>query len=104
MNEHILKDRRPSLLRDVDKGIKIVNGEGKNICTWSTEQPKQNKNILYQHDKPNEPTKERPLSFVLFKPQFTSVSTVSKGPPFSGNRISSFFPPISIFISHLEER
>jgi hypothetical protein len=43
----------PSLLRDVDKGIKIVNGEGKNICTSSTEQPKQNKNILYQHDKPD---------------------------------------------------
>ncbi len=32
-------------------------------------------------DKPNEPTKRRPLSFVLFESPFTSVSTVSRGYP-----------------------
>ncbi len=33
------------------------------------------------HDKPNEPTKEGPLSFVLTGSPFTSVSTVSRGHP-----------------------
>jgi hypothetical protein len=36
---------------------------------------------LYRHDKPNEPTKKGPLSFVLFKSPFISVPTVSRGPP-----------------------
>jgi hypothetical protein len=45
------------------------------------EQPRQNKILLYRHGKPNEPTKEGPLSFVLFESQFTSVSTVSRGHP-----------------------
>jgi hypothetical protein len=43
------------------------------------EQQRQDKNLIYQHDKPNEPTKEGPLPFVLFEPPFTSVSTVSRG-------------------------
>jgi hypothetical protein len=34
---------------------------------------------LYRHEEPNEPTKEEPLSFVLFESPFASVSTVSKG-------------------------
>jgi hypothetical protein len=52
----------PSLLGDGDKGIKIVFGEDKNILYWAElEQPRQNKNLLYQHNKPNEPTKEGPL-------------------------------------------
>jgi hypothetical protein len=38
----------------------IVYGEEKNI-------------------KPNEPTKEGPISFVLFESPFTSASTVSRG-------------------------
>jgi hypothetical protein len=37
--------------------------------------------VLHQLDKPNELTKEGPLSFVFFEPPFTSVSTVSRGPP-----------------------
>jgi hypothetical protein len=37
--------------------------------------------VLYQHDMTNEPTKERPLSFVLLESPFTSVSTVSRGHP-----------------------
>ncbi len=40
------------------------------------EQPSQNKNLLYRHDKPSETTKEGPLSF-----SFTSISTVSRGHP-----------------------
>jgi hypothetical protein len=34
---------------------------------------------LYWYDEPNEPTKEGTLSFVIPKPQFASVSTVSRG-------------------------
>ncbi len=33
------------------------------------------------HDKTNEPTKEGPLSFVLFESPFASVSTVSRSHP-----------------------
>jgi hypothetical protein len=47
------------------------------------EQLRQNKNILYRHDKPNEPTKKGPLSFVLSESPFTSVSTFTRGPPLS---------------------
>jgi hypothetical protein len=36
---------------------------------------------LYQHNKPNNSTKEGPLSFVLFEFPFTSVSTVCRGHP-----------------------
>ncbi len=45
------------------------------------EQPRQDKNLLYQQDQPNEPTKERPLSFVLFESPFTPVPTVSRCHP-----------------------
>jgi hypothetical protein len=39
---------------------------------------------LYWHDKPNEPIRDGPLSFVLFESPFSSVSTLSQqGPPFS---------------------
>ena len=44
-------------------------------------QPMRNKNIFYRHDTPNEPTKEVPLSIVLFESPFTSVSRVSRGHP-----------------------
>jgi hypothetical protein len=54
-------DCRPSLLGDGSKGIEIVYGEEK--------------------DKPNEPSKEGTLSFVLFESPFTSVSTVIRGHP-----------------------
>jgi len=42
---------------------------------------RQNKNLLYRHDRSNEPNKEGPLSYVLFESPFTSVSTVSRGHP-----------------------
>ncbi len=62
-----------------DKKIEIVYGEEKKYFVLGRlEQPRRNKNLLYQHDKPNEPTKEGPPSFVLFETQFTSVSTVSR--------------------------
>jgi hypothetical protein len=53
---------------DGDKGIEIVCGEVKKkyFVLGRLEQPKQNKNLSYRHDKPNRPTKEGPLSFVLF--------------------------------------
>ncbi len=39
------------------------------------------KNNLYWWDEPNEPTKEVPVSCVLLKPPFASVTTVSRGHP-----------------------
>jgi hypothetical protein len=52
------------------------------LCTGPlVDQLRQNKNLLYQHNKPDKPAKEGPLSFVLFEPPFTSVPTVSWGYP-----------------------
>ncbi len=45
------------------------------------EQPRQDKNLLYWNDEPNEPIKEGPLSFVLFESPFASVSTVRRVHP-----------------------
>ncbi len=45
------------------------------------EQPRQDKSLFYRHDELNEPTNKGPLSFVLFKSPFTSVSTISRGHP-----------------------
>jgi hypothetical protein len=70
-----------SLLGDGNKRIEIVYGVEKIFCTGPTRAAKRNKNLLYLHDKSNKPTKERPLSFVLFESPFTSVSTVSRGHP-----------------------
>jgi hypothetical protein len=66
-----------------DKLIKIVFVEKKIFCTGPTGAPKAEpkKNLLYRQYKPNESTKEGPLSFVLFESPFTSVSTVSRGQP-----------------------
>ncbi len=52
-------DCMPSLLGDGDKGMEIV-------CPL--EQPRKNKNLLYRHDKPNEPTKIRYLHFSSLNP------------------------------------
>ncbi len=48
---------------------------GKEYIVLGRLEPRQDKNILYRHDKPNEPTREGPLSFVLFESPFTSVLT-----------------------------
>ncbi len=45
------------------------------------EQPRQDKNLLYWHDKPSKPSKEGPLLFVLFESPLPSVSSVSRGHP-----------------------
>jgi hypothetical protein len=67
----------PSLLEDGDKLIEIVYGERKKYFELrGPGQPRPDKNLLYQHDKPKEPTKEGPLSFLLFEFPFTSVSIV----------------------------
>jgi hypothetical protein len=66
-----------------------VYGEEKNILYWGRlEKPRQNKNLLYRHDKPSEPIKEGPLSFVLFEspsPQYQQ----SAGAPFSTILVSA---------------
>jgi hypothetical protein len=84
---HILQDRRPSTAacpacwamgtKEVKKCTSTVRK--KYFVLGRLEQPGQNKNLLYRHDEPNKPTKEGPLSFVLCKYPFTSVSTVSMG-------------------------
>ncbi len=44
------------------------------------EQPRQDKNLLYRHEEPNEPTKR--ISFIcILESLFASVSTVSRGHP-----------------------
>jgi hypothetical protein len=61
-----------SLLSGGDTEIEIVNGERKKYYVLSRlEKPRQSKNLLYQHGKPNKPAKEGPLSFVLFESPFT---------------------------------
>jgi hypothetical protein len=59
------------MLCNEDKGIEIVYGEEKYICTGPRE--RQNKNLLYRHDKPNEQTKEGSLSSFIYT--FTVVSS-----------------------------
>ena len=63
-------------------------------------QPRAEQNsIVPRHDKPNEPTKDGPLSFVLFESPFTSVSTVNRGHPslvFLVARQRYIFSPIKL--------
>jgi hypothetical protein len=61
-------------------------GEEKNTSYCSMgrlEQSRQDNNLLYRHEEPNEPTKEGLLSFVFFESPFASVSTFSRGHPLS---------------------
>ncbi len=67
----------PNLLGDRDKGIEIVYGGEIYFVLGRLEQLRQNKNLLYRYDMPNEPTKEGTLSFVLFDLSFNS----QQGPP-----------------------
>jgi hypothetical protein len=53
----------------------IVYGEEKN--TEAARQPGQDKTLLYQQDKPNESTKEGPLSLVLFEYPQPSAGVLS---------------------------
>jgi hypothetical protein len=71
-----------SLLGDGEKLSESVRGQGKKCFVLGRlELPRRDNNPLYGHDKPIEPTKEEPLSFVLFESPFPSVSTVSRGHP-----------------------
>jgi hypothetical protein len=76
------QDCLPSLLGDGDKVSEIVCGEDSIyvLLGW-LEQPRQDKNLFYQHNEPNEPTSEGHLSYVLLESQFSSVSTVNRGHP-----------------------
>ncbi len=49
-----------SLLGDGDKWTVIVYGEKKKISTEPTGAAMAEKNLLYLHDKPNDPIKEEP--------------------------------------------
>ncbi len=101
----------PSLLGDGDKGqFKYSVQWGKVYVLDRLEQTRQNKNLLYWHDKPNKPTKEGLLSFVLFESPFTSVSKASRGhpslvslgtpPPTLGNmaRLSLYVSPMILTV------
>ncbi len=69
---------------DGDKGIEIVYDEEKKyLLLGRLEQPRQNKNLLYLHDKPNEPTKRDLFHLSSLSPHSPSVSTVSRGHPLS---------------------
>jgi hypothetical protein len=53
-------DCLPRLLGDGEKLIEIVKSEKKKkyFLPGRLEQPRQDKNLLYQHEEPNEPTKD----------------------------------------------
>jgi hypothetical protein len=51
------------------------------FCTWPTTAAKAKQKLLYGYDKPNEPAKKGPHSFVIFESPFTSVSTISRSQP-----------------------
>jgi hypothetical protein len=72
-------DCLPIWLGDGEKRIAIVYGKEKNVLLGRQEQPRKDKNLLYWLDKPEGPTKEGPLSFVLLESPFVSFS----GPPLS---------------------
>jgi hypothetical protein len=82
--------------------LKYCTMKKKYVVLDQQEQPRQVKNLLYQQDKPNEPTKEELLSFVLVEPPFISVSTVSRGHPsvlYASNRTQLFMciePPLAV--------
>ncbi len=63
----------PSLLGNGDKGIEKVYSEEKNFVIKRLDQPRQNKNLLYRHDKPkNQPRKNPSHMYSLspHQPQF----------------------------------
>ncbi len=83
----------PSLLGTGDTRIISVRWGKLFILSW-LEQSRQSKNLLYRHGKPNEPTKEGPLSFVPIDFSFNS----QQGPPLPILFGYDFFIFISILI------
>jgi hypothetical protein len=91
-------DFLPCLLGDGDKGIEIVNDEVNIFFSGPTTEPRQNKNLLYRHDKPRVPTKEGPLSFVLFLSSHSrQFYQFSRGHPSLVATRQCFLFPIVIF-------
>jgi hypothetical protein len=59
----------------VTKEVEKCTVRKKYFVLGQLEQPWQDKNLLYRHHEPNEPTKEEgPLSYVLLESPFASVS------------------------------
>jgi hypothetical protein len=54
-------------------------------------QLRQDKNLLYRHDKSNEAAKEGPHSIALFEFPFNSVSIVSRDNPSLDSLVPGFF-------------
>jgi hypothetical protein len=71
----------PSLLGNGDRGIEIMFGEEKKIFVLGQQgQLRQDKNLLYRHDKPNEPTKKELFhlsSLSPYTPQFQQSAGVT---------------------------
>jgi hypothetical protein len=74
-------DCLPSLLGNGNKWFEIVYGEKIFFELVRLEQVRQDKNLLYPHNKPDDPIMEGPFACVLFESPFTSISTVSSGHP-----------------------
>jgi hypothetical protein len=68
-----------------DKGMETVYGEGKRyfVLGW-WEQPRKNKNLLYQYDKPNEPRERTPFICPLLVLTIHLSFNSQQGPPLSG--------------------
>ncbi len=70
MQRHILRDRRsstaacPACWATGTNELKLCTARKKYFELGRLGQPRQDKNILYQHDKPNESTKEVNFSVV----------------------------------------
>jgi hypothetical protein len=81
---HLLRDRRhgttacPAGWAMVTNKLNNVRCVKRNICTLGRlEQPRQEKNLLYRHDEPNEPTKEGPLSYVLLESHLSQFNSLT---------------------------
>jgi hypothetical protein len=77
---HILRDRRPCTTSSVfpawwsmgtHKVKKCAVRKKKYFVLFWPEQPWQDKNRLYRHDEPNEPTTERPLHLYSVSPHLS---------------------------------
>jgi hypothetical protein len=86
---HLIRDKRPSTAA-CPACWSIGTKKLKYFVLSRLEQPRQNKNHLHRQEKPNEPTKEGPLLFVLSVSPFTSVSTVSR----SHSSVVSLLPKV----------
>ncbi len=71
--------RKDKVNGTVQKRCTVRKENFKKIALGGLEQPRLDKNLLYQHNELNELTKEGPLSYVLRVSPFASISTVSMG-------------------------